>query len=70
MIASGDAAGQVHSRRIEWGIVLLILLVQGTFFHRPEWNQNARLAAAVAFVEPDTLYTGTFIALGQQDSAP
>jgi hypothetical protein len=41
-------------------IVFLTLIVGVAFFHPPEWNQNARLAAAAAFVEPDTPFTGTF----------
>ena len=50
-------------------IVLLILGVQGTFFHPGQWNQNARLGAAVAFVEPGTPYTGTFRIDGLKDGA-
>jgi len=41
-------------------LIVLILGVEGTFFHPADWNQNARLAATVAFVEPGTPYTGTF----------
>ena len=44
-------------------LVLLILGIQGTFYHPGQWNQNARLGAAVAFVEPGTPYTGTAIAM-------
>jgi hypothetical protein len=50
-------------------LVLLILGVEGTFSHPGSWNQNARLAPAVAFVEPGTPYTGTFIINGLKDSA-
>ena len=50
-------------------IVLLILGVQGTFFHPGQWNQNARLGAAVAFVEPGMPYTGTFRIDGLKDGA-
>ena len=53
--------------RIEASLVLLILAVEGTFFHAPQWNQNARLAATVAFVEPGTPYTGTFRIDGLKD---
>ena len=45
----------------------LILGVEGTFFHPGMWNQNARLAATVAFVEPGTPYTGTFRINGLKD---
>ncbi len=48
-------------------LVLLILGVEGTFFHVGMWNQNARLAATVAFVEPGTPYTGTFRIGGLKD---
>jgi hypothetical protein len=55
--------------RIEATLVLLILGVEGTFFHPGQWNQNARLAATVAFVEPGTPYTGTFRIDGLKDGA-
>jgi hypothetical protein len=48
-------------------LILLILGVEGTFFHPGRWNQNARLAATVAFVEPGTPYTGTFRIDGLKD---
>jgi len=48
------------AHRVEAAVCLLIAAVQGTFFHPPQWNQSARLAATVAFVEPNTPYTGTF----------
>ena len=59
----------VDGRRIEATLVLLILGVEGTFFHPGQWNQNAKLAATVAFVEPGTPYTGTFRIDGLKDSA-
>ena len=59
----------VDGRRIEATLVLLILGVEGTFFHPGQWNQNARLAATVAFVEPGTPYTGTFRIDGLKDGA-
>ena len=55
-------------RRIAATLVLLILGVEGTFFHPGQWNQNARLAATVAFVEPGTPYTGTFRIDGLKDT--
>lgn len=48
-------------------VVFLVLIVQVAFFHPPEWNQNARLAAAAAFVEPHTPFTGTFRIDGLKD---
>ena len=54
-------------RRFAATLVLLILGIQGTFFHPGQWNQNARLGAAVAFVEPGTPYTGTFRIDGLKD---
>jgi len=48
--------------------VLLIVGVEGTFSHPGSWNQNAKLAATVAFVEPGTPYTGTFIINGVKDT--
>ena len=50
-------------------LVLLVLGIEGTFFHPGQWNQNARLGAAVAFVEPGTPYTGTFRIDGLKDGA-
>jgi hypothetical protein len=59
---------QPHTQAvIAAALVLLILGVEGTFFHLGDWNQNARLAAAVAFVEPGTPYTGTFRIDGLKD---
>jgi hypothetical protein len=46
--------------RTESVLVFLIALIGAAFYHPGGWNQNARLAAAVAFVEPGTPYTGTF----------
>ena len=54
-------------RRFAATLVLLILGVEGTFYHPGQWNQNARLAATVAFVEPGTPYTGTFRIDGLKD---
>ncbi len=51
---------QRHAQRVQLAVVLLVIAVQATFFHPPQWNQSARLAATVAFVEPNTRYTGTF----------
>jgi hypothetical protein len=59
----------VDFRRPSLAIVLLIVGVQGAFFHPGQWNQNARLGAAVAFVEPGTRYTGTFRIDGLKDGA-
>lgn len=53
--------------RTEALITGLILLVGATFFHPGQWNQNARLAAIAAFVEPGTPYTGTFRIDGLKD---
>ena len=55
-------------RGIQATLVLLILAVEGTFSHPGSWNQNARLAPAVAFVEPGTGFTGTFIIDGFKDT--
>lgn len=55
-------------RRIQATLVLLILAVEGTFSHPGSWNQNAKLAAAVAFVEPGTGFTGTFLIDGLKDT--
>src|SRR5262245_39882624 len=59
MLASG-LRSRLRVRLVEAAVILLIVGVQGTFFHPPQWNQSARLAATVAFVEPNTPYTGTF----------
>jgi hypothetical protein len=56
-------------RRIAIALVLLLVCVEGTFYHPGEWNQNARFAATVAFVEPGTPYTGTFRIDGLRDGA-
>ena len=53
--------------RTEAIIACLIVLVGATFFHPGQWNQNARLAAIAAFVEPGTPYTGTFKIDGLKD---
>lgn len=66
---SGPLTPLLHERRFAATLVLLILGVEGTFFHPGQWNQNARLAAAVAFVEPGTPYTGTFRIDGLKDGA-
>jgi hypothetical protein len=54
-------------RRIEATLILLILGVEGAFFHAGGWNQYAKVAATVAFVEPGTPYTGTFRIDGLKD---
>jgi hypothetical protein len=54
-------------RRFEATLILLIFAVEGAFFHTGGWNQYARLAATVAFVEPGTPYTGTFRIDGLKD---
>ena len=59
MLATG-VPSRPRAQRAETAVVLLIAVIQGIFFHPPQWNQNARLAATVAFVEPNTGYTGTF----------
>jgi hypothetical protein len=53
--------------RTETIVVLLIVLIGATFYHPGQWNQNARLAAVAAFVEPGTPYTGTFRIDGLKD---
>jgi hypothetical protein len=40
---------------------------EGMFYHLGGWNQHARVAATVAFVEPGTPYTGTFRIDGLKD---
>jgi hypothetical protein len=57
----------LDERRFAVTLVLLILGIQSTFYHPGQWNQNARLGAAVAFVEPGTPYTGTFRIDGLKD---
>jgi hypothetical protein len=47
-------------RRLATVLVLLLVGIDATFYHPGGWNQYARLAATVAFVEPGTPYTGTF----------
>jgi len=59
--------GRLPTRRVDAAVILLIVGIQGTFFHPPQWNQSARLAATVAFVEPNTPYTGTFRIDGLRD---
>jgi hypothetical protein len=59
MLASGIRS-RLRAHRVEAAVTLLIVGIQSTFFHPPQWNQSARLAATVAFVEPNTRYTGTF----------
>ena len=51
---------RLDGRGIEATLVLLILGVGVTFSHPGSWNQNAKFAATVAFVEPGTRFTGTF----------
>ena len=62
-----DNTTRPDDRRIAATLVLLIVAIEGTFFHPTEWNQNARLSATFAFVEPGTLYTGTFRIDGFKD---
>ena len=59
--------GRLRARRVEAAVALLIVGIQGTFFHPPQWNQSARLAATVAFVEPNTPYTRSFRIDGLKD---
>lgn len=59
MLAS-DVSSRPAALRAQLAVVLVIAVMQGTFFHPPQWNQSARLAATLAFVEPNTRYTGTF----------
>lgn len=54
------ASAVPRRRRVQLVVALLVVAIQATFFHAPQWNQSARLAATVAFVEPNTPYTGTF----------
>ena len=51
---------KLDRRGIEATLALLILGVGVTFSHPGSWNQNAKFAATVAFVEPGTRFTGTF----------
>jgi hypothetical protein len=44
----------------EWLLVFLIFFSRALFEQEPGWDQNARLAAAFAFVEPGTPHSGTF----------
>lgn len=53
--------------RTEGLVACLIVLVGAAFYHPGQWNQNARLAAIAAFVEPGTPYTGTFRIDGLKD---
>ena len=66
MLASAIRS-RLGARRVEVAVILLIVGIQGLFFHPPQWNQSARLAATVAFVEPNTRYTGTFRIDGLKD---
>src|SRR5204863_683975 len=59
--------GRVHIRAEAATLILLIVGVEGTFFQPGMWNQNARLAATFAFVEPGTRYTGSFKIDGLKD---
>lgn len=59
----------MSERRIAATLVLLIVGVEATFYHPGQWNQNARLGATAAFVEPGTPYTGTFRIDGLKDGA-
>jgi len=57
----------VRRRSLAAALALLVIGVEGAFYHPGQWNQNARLAATVAFVEPGTPYTGTFRIDGLKD---
>jgi hypothetical protein len=57
----------LRGRRFAATLVLLIVGVEGMFYHLGGWNQHARVAATVAFVEPGTPYTGTFRIDGLKD---
>jgi hypothetical protein len=68
-LTPASRAAGLRIETIALALAALIVGVQGTFFHVGMWNQNARLAAAVAFVEPGTPYTGTFRIDGLKDGA-
>jgi hypothetical protein len=57
----------LRGRRFAATLALLIVGVEGMFYHLGGWNQHARVAATVAFVEPGTPYTGTFRIDGLKD---
>jgi hypothetical protein len=57
----------LNGRYVAATLILLILGVEGAFYHLGGWNQYARVSAAVAFVEPGTPYTGTFRIDGLKD---
>lgn len=50
----------IRSYRLELLIAALVFFSRFVFYHSPNWNQAARLAPVLAFVEPGTPYTGTF----------
>jgi hypothetical protein len=59
----------VDRRGIAATLILLIVGIEGTFYHQGGWNQYARVAASVAFVEPGTPYTWTFRIDGLKNDA-
>ena len=68
---SSDTATDNHrplnGRYVAVTLALLILGVEGLFYHLGGWNQYARISATVAFIEPGTPYTGTFRIDGLKD---
>jgi len=44
-VADLPRRGRLRARGVEAAVALLIVGIQGTFFHPPQWNQSARLAA-------------------------
>ena len=57
----------LNGRRVAATLILLILGAESAFYHLGGWNQYARVAATVAFVEPGTPYTRTFRIDGLKD---
>jgi hypothetical protein len=66
-LTPASRAAGLRVETIVLALAVLIAVVQGTFFHIGMWNQNARLAATFAFVEPGTPYTATFRIDGLKD---
>ena len=62
-----ESQRSLNGRYVAATLILLILGVEGAFYHLGGWNQYARVSAAVAFVEPGTPYTGTFRIDGLKD---
>jgi hypothetical protein len=65
--ARTESQPSLSGRYVAATLILLILGVEGAFYHLGGWNQYARVSAAVAFVEPGTPYTGTFRIDGLKD---